>query len=131
MKKTQKVILAILVILGSVAALLACFDSFPSELANKWPSLFTRSKALTASGLLFDIAGIVQLEISGLFETILDRYGDEKKYPYGPPSHVTRMIIDDPDSPLTPIKNKLFYDRATGFQLISLGFVFQFLGVWL
>jgi len=44
-------------------------------------------------------AGVVQLEVSGLFQKIMDVYGDEEKYPYGPPSHITRQIIDNPDRP--------------------------------
>lgn len=122
--------LAALVTLAVAFAILAFFDSYRADLAENWPALFTRSKALAASGLLFDIAGIIQLEISGLFDSILEEYGDVKKYPYGPPSSVTREIIDDPDSLLTPIKNWLFYNRKTGFRLIVLGFIFQFSGTW-
>src|SRR5262245_37678896 len=40
-----------------------------------------RAKWLSSGGLMFDLAGIVQLEISGLFEHILTKYGDEQKYP--------------------------------------------------
>jgi hypothetical protein len=43
--------------------------------------LWDRSKWLTSAGLMFDLAGLVQLEISGLFERIFDRYGDEEKFP--------------------------------------------------
>jgi len=88
---------------------------------------------LTSAGLLFDIAGIVQLELSGLFEDILERFSDEKKYPYGPPSHITRRIIKD-DNPDTPIRSwiqrKVFLEKRTGFQLIFVGFIFQYLGDW-
>lgn len=87
---------------------------------------------LTSAGLLFDIAGIVQLELSGLFDDIMRQYGDAEKYPYGPPSNITRHIIDNPDTPIrTWIRNKLFFERRTGFELIFLGFVFQYLGDWI
>src|SRR5258705_3346515 len=56
----------------------------------------TRSKWVNSAGLLFDVAGVVQLHISGLFDEILSQFGDEEKYPLGPPSHITRKIIDDP-----------------------------------
>lgn len=89
-------------------------------------------KWLTSAGLLFDIAGIVQLEISGLFDEILEEYGDDEKYPYGPPSHITRQIIDNPDTPIrTWLRNTAFFDRRTGFKLIVVGFAFQFAGAWL
>jgi hypothetical protein len=60
-----------------------------------------RGKWLTSAGLMFDIAGIAQLDIVGFMEAIFERYGDETKYPGGPPSHITRRIIDDPGSPIS------------------------------
>jgi hypothetical protein len=86
---------------------------------------------LTSAGLLFDIAGIVQLEISGWFDEIIREYGDVEKYPHGPPSRITREIIDDPDRKVrTWFRNKFFFERRTGFQLLLAGFVFQYLGDW-
>jgi hypothetical protein len=45
--------------------------------------VFDRGKWLSSAGLMFDLAGIVQLEISGLFERVLervhDKYSDEQK----------------------------------------------------
>ena len=93
--------------------------------------VFERSKWLSSAGLLFDLAGIVQLEISGLFERIIEKYGDDEKYPHGPPSYITRRIIDDPDRPIrTYLRNMLFFELKTGFRLIVLGCAFQLLGVW-
>jgi hypothetical protein len=87
---------------------------------------------LTSAGLLFDISGIVQLELSGLFDDIMRLYGDVEKYPYGPPSNITRQIIDNPGTPFrTWLRNKLFFERRTGFELIFLGFIFQYLGDWI
>jgi hypothetical protein len=90
-----------------------------------------RGKWLSSAGLMFDLAGIVQLEISGLFDRILNKYGDEQKYRYGPPSHITRRIIDNPDKPIRSyLHNLLFFELKTGFRLIVLGCVFQLAGVW-
>ena len=80
---------------------------------------------------MFDLAGIVQLEISGLFERIIDKYGDVEKYPSGPPSHITRKIIDNPDTPIrTYVRNLPFYELKTGFRLIVIGCALQLAGVW-
>ena len=88
-------------------------------------------KLLSSAGLMSDIAGIAQLDIVGFFEKILDIYGDEKKYPYGPPSHITRRLSDDADTPVRNwIEQKLFYEHQTGFWLIVAGFVLQLAGTW-
>jgi hypothetical protein len=96
-------------------------------------TIFTRSpKWCGSAGLIFDIAGIVQLEISGLFDKWFDKYGDIEKYPSGPPSHITRQIIDDPDKPVRMwVRNKLYFDHRAGFWLLVVGFIFQFAAIWL
>lgn len=91
----------------------------------------TVAKLLGSSGLFLDIAGIIQLEVSGAFDKLIERYGDIKQYPYGPPSHVTRRIIDDPDAPIkTAIRNSLFFEHRTGIRLLVAGFVLQLCAVW-
>ena len=118
MKPFQKFALACLLLAGIVSVLLGIY--YHSE---KW---------VESAGLIFDIAGVVQLEISGLFEHWLEKYGDVKKYPYGPPSHITRRIIDNPDTPIrTWLRNTIYYDRRIGFWLLVLGFVFQLAADWL
>jgi hypothetical protein len=59
------------------------------------------SRWLSTASVLIGLAGVVQLEISGLFERWVQRYGDASKYPSGPPSHITRQLSDvgDPDRP--------------------------------
>ena len=70
---------------------------------------------ISTSSVLIGLAGVVQLEISGLFERWIEKYGDEEKY-YGPPSHITREIIDNPGSPIrTRLRNTAFLDKRTGF----------------
>jgi hypothetical protein len=98
-------------------------------------TIFTRSpKWCGSAGLIFDIAGILQLEISGLFDRWLQKYGDTEKYPYGPPSHITRQIVDDldPDKPIRAwLRNTFYYDPRAGFWLLVIGFIFQIVAVWL
>lgn len=88
---------------------------------------------LTATfGLLATLTGVVQLEVSGLFTKLMEIYGDDTKYPYGPPSYITREIIDDPDAPvLSWTRTYAFFTPATGFWLIVLGTLIQVLAVWL
>jgi hypothetical protein len=91
----------------------------------------TTSKWLTSAGLFMDIGGIVQLKISGLFERVLDTYRDEKSYPYGPPSHITRVIVSNPDTPLrSAVRDLVLFDSRAGFYLIVAGFALQLAGVW-
>jgi hypothetical protein len=67
------------------------------------------SKWVSSASVLFGLAGVVQLEISGLFERVFNEYNDEQKYPGGPPSRITRIIIDNPNTPIrTELRNLLF-----------------------
>ena len=91
----------------------------------------TWGKWLGTSGLLATAAGVFQLEVSGFFDKIMGEYGDSEKYPYGPPSHITREIIENPDTPLrTWVRNALFFRVRTGFWLIVLGTFMQVIAVW-
>lgn len=89
-------------------------------------------KWVGTSGLLATATGVVQLEVSGLFEKILTHYGDAEKYPYGPPSYITREIIDNPDRPFsTWLRNTCYFNARTGFWLIVIGTMIQVVAVWL
>jgi hypothetical protein len=116
-----RVLLVILLMSGVACLILAGFYVKPDA----------RGKWVNSAGLLFDVGGVVQLHISGLFDQIVSKYGDEAKYPYGPPSHITRRIIDDPDRPVRMwIRTNLFLEGNTGFYLLLAGFTFQLLGTW-
>ena len=128
MKQGQRVFLLTLFLAG-VGSLAFAFimASMHWQLPHASPA-----KLFSSSGLFFDIAGIAQLEVSGAFEKILEKYGDETAYPYGPPSHITRQIIDNPDTPIrTGLRNWIFFNHQTGIWLIVAGFVLQLCGVWL
>jgi hypothetical protein len=89
------------------------------------------SKLLASSGLLCTVTGVVQLEISGLFAKISGEYCDEKKYPYGPPSYITREIIYNPDTPFRSwLKGFTFFNTSLGFWLIVIGTFIQVGAVW-
>jgi uncharacterized protein (DUF3820 family) len=78
-----------------------------------------RGKWLSSAGLISDIAGITQLDIVGFMEGIFENYSDLEKYPGGPPSHITRRIIDNPDTPMRNwFAQKIFYERQSGFYMI-------------
>jgi hypothetical protein len=92
---------------------------------------FASSKWLTSAGLILDVAGIVQLEVSGLFDRVVEHYSDDQKYPYGPPSFITRKIIHNPDTPIrSALRGALLFDHKIGFYLIVIGFFLQLSGVW-
>jgi hypothetical protein len=94
--------------------------------------LSNAAKWVGTSGLLATVTGVIQLEVSGLFEKIRTHYGDAERYPYGAPSYITREIIDNPDRPYaTWLRNTCFFNARTGFWLIVLGTMTQVLAVWL
>ncbi len=46
------------------------------------------------------MAGIVQIDVSGLIGKVLEHFGDEEKYRGGPPLYIIREVIDNPDTPV-------------------------------
>lgn len=115
-----RVVMTIL-LLAAAGCLIASFG---------WPA--SRGKWINSAGLLFDVSGVIQLQISGLFDKILETYGDEEKYPYGPPSHITRQIVSDPDRWIVMwLRDTLFFDSNVGFYFLLVGFGLQLAGTWL
>jgi hypothetical protein len=91
-------------------------------------------KFLNISALVLSLAGLVQLEITGLFEKVFNFYADEEKFPYGPPSHFTRELfeIKDPDRPIqTWLWSTTFQERNAGFLMLVVSVIIQIIGTWL
>jgi hypothetical protein len=86
----------------------------------------------TASGF-FALSAIFQARASGWFDKVLEFYGDEEKFPYGPPSHITRdLSVSNPDTPIRAwLRNTLFYDAHTALVLGIVSIVFAMVAVWL
>src|SRR5438477_10732494 len=123
MKKFERILLLILLLAALVALAMGMRGAFGQLPSGKW---------LSTSGYVFALAGIIQLDVSGLFERAVREYANETKYPYGPPSYITRQIIDNPDRPFrTRIRNGLFFDTRTGFYLVLLATFLQAIGTWL
>ena len=107
----------------SLAALTASMVSLGNPAAGKW---------LITCGLSLTVAGLFQLEVSGLFETVMERFSDPKEFPYGPPSHIMREIAVDPDQSFRDkVESILFFRLRTGFWLIVVGTIAQIAGTWL
>lgn len=114
-----------------LALLLMTLISLALGLAGFFVGSLAVSKWMQTASSLAGISSIIQLQISGLFEKWLAEYGDAEKYPYGPPSHITRQIIDNPDFPLqTAIRNTLFYDPYTGAKLGVLSLIISIVATW-
>jgi hypothetical protein len=125
LKPAQRFLLVCLIVLA-----IGLLGTTPFAIQMGTPHV-TVAKLLGSSGLFLDIAGIIQLEVSGAFDKLIERYGDIEQYPYGPPSYITRQIIDDPDRPIrNGIRNSLFFEHRTGIGLLIAGFVLQLSAVW-
>ena len=91
-------------------------------------------KLLNSSALILSIAGLIQLEITGLFEKVFNYYADQQKYPFGPPSHFNRELIET-HNPETPIRTwiwiNLYENRMTGFWIILTSIAIQLVAIWI
>lgn len=123
-KRNERFAFSALLITTAVIAALALYC-----IAVRWPNA---GKLSATAGLLATLTGVFQLEVAGLFTRIIDEYGNDEKYPYGPPSYITREIIDNPDTPIrTWLRTYAFFRPATGFWLIVSGTLIQVFAVWL
>lgn len=127
MKKFERQLLQLLLIL-TCCSLLAALASVLPAYPETGPST---SVLLGTAGLLAALSGFIQLDVTDFFGGLMREYGDDEKYPYGPPSRITRQIIDNPDRPVrTLIRNILFFRPRTGFLLVCLGTALQIVSLW-
>lgn len=118
--KSKKIALII-----SVIFFIGAFANSLSMLLFDNPSYL---KWLNASSLILSLAGLIQLEITGLFEKLFDYYADDAKFPYGPPSHFTRDLVEtqNPDKPFrTWLWITAFQERSTGFWMLIISVLLQ------
>ena len=89
-------------------------------------------KCLVTAGLITALAAILQAEISGVFEWLWKIYGDDREYPFGPPPHITRNVIANPDSPTQEtIRSYLFFSPTAAVHLLIASIILQIAGAWL
>lgn len=123
MKLASKTVLLIMLALTIVAVGLAVWGACIGD--PRTSNLF-----LTAS-IFAGVVAAVQLDVAGFFGKLFDVYSDTKKYPFGPPSQVTREMIDHPDWALSSgLRDTLFYDTRFAFWIAMLSFLLSLIGTW-
>ena len=88
---------------------------------------------LTTAGLMLDVTGLVQLDISGLFRSNFDHYdSNPEQFPHGPPSVMMREIMEEDHrfARVAWCKRQLFMYPHTGFLIILVGCLVQLAGAW-
>jgi hypothetical protein len=115
----------VLLLLGAVAVFVLAFAGlFFENLPAK--------KLMSTASALMGMASVIQLRFSGWFDRVMTTYTDDSKFPLGPPSEITRQIIDHPDFPLQSwLRDALFYDPHTGATIAIVGLSAAIIGAWL
>jgi hypothetical protein len=75
---------------AALGTMVVAILEFGSELDQRW---------MATSSSLLGLSSIFQLRISGWFERFIETYSDIEKYPWGPPSHVTRELVREGELP--------------------------------
>jgi hypothetical protein len=88
---------------------------------------------MASAGIMAQLAALVQLEVSGLFDKLVEHYADEERYPHGPPSHFTRRFFayTNPESGRMSAIGYLYQEPKVGFALIVFGTLLQLWSEWL
>lgn len=123
--------ITLLILLG----LLAIFSVWTLVLCVWQPGegrLFSPARwAGTVAGLAV-CAAFFQLATTQWFTYVMEEFGDVEKFPYGPPSHVTRMIIHNPDAPIqSAVRGYLFFDPSLAAALGLWAGIFTVLSYWI
>ncbi|MDG4895583.1 hypothetical protein P9272_18595 [Mesorhizobium sp. WSM4976] len=123
MKRASKAVLVVMLALTVVAIAFAVWGVISGDPRT---SRFFQTASTFAA-----IVAAVQLDVAGVFGRLFDEYSDATKYPFGPPSHITREIIDHPDWMLFGgFREILFYDTRFAFWIAVLSFVLSLIGIW-
>jgi hypothetical protein len=109
--------LALLAIIVSAFACLALTGRYPPD------------KTLNSAGVMFDMAGVVQLHLAGLFSTVVRDFFD-KVTPTSVPSSGNLTAKGASDARYW-LRRQLFVCPRTGYIFILGGFALQWISVWL
>ena len=120
---TDRLVLLVVLVLGAILFASAIYGYASGRLPGQ--------KLLNSSSAVLGLASILQLRVSGWFDAVISEFGDEGKYPYGPPSYITRQIIDDPDHPIaTTARNYVFFDANFGAYLAIVSLLIAMVAIW-
>jgi hypothetical protein len=92
------------------------------------------SKWLNSAGLVLDLTGIVQLEISGFFETIANAAMEHHERTGLVPSRFAREIVDTPEEFQTTLgrfEEWLKRSPKAGVVFFALGCLLQLIATWM
>lgn len=92
------------------------------------------SKWMNSAGLISDLTGIVQLEVSGVFEGLVAAALEHEKQTGNLPSRFVREIIATPDEDQTQFgrfEDWLKTSPKAGVAFIALGCVLQLVATWM
>ncbi|HAT3864062.1 TPA: hypothetical protein I8652_001651 [Legionella pneumophila] len=99
--------------------------------------VYPTGKISNSLPVLFSLAGLIQLEVAGLFEYI-DYLGNELEKIYDEsgrvPSNITRAIYEyyNPEPTVKAfINNQLYLNKRVGFYLLLIGGLIQLFTIWL
>ncbi|NJM35238.1 MAG: hypothetical protein HC850_11585 [Rhodomicrobium sp.] len=88
-------------------------------------------KTFNSAGVMFDMAGVVQLHLAGLFSTLVRDYFDKMTLiGGGAPINGRMRAIRARDAQFW-LRRQLFVNPRTGYILILGGFALQWVAVWL
>jgi hypothetical protein len=110
--------LALLAILVSAFACLALTGRFPPE------------KTLNSAGVMFDMAGVVQLHLTGLFSTVVRDYFDKVTL-VGRGAAAGGLAAVNANDAKDWLRRQLFVCPRTGYIFILGGFALQWIAIWL
>lgn len=105
---------------------------FLLSVASLFVQWLPSAKLFSTTSVLAGVSALFQLDVSGFFETLFEKYSDSEKYPYGPPSFITRELTDVPDNQLwQEFRHRVLFETRTGFWLGVFSLLLSIPGTWL